>query len=71
MNGAPKAAGDLTQPIASGLLKEADIVDLYSLVGGAHPGRSSPEEITMFKSVGAALEDFAAAVLVYEQVRKS
>lgn len=66
--GAPKAAGDLTQPLASGVLKLDDLVDLYSLVRGEHDGRISADEITMFKSVGASLEDFAAAVLVYEQV---
>ncbi len=71
LGGAPKAAGDLTQPLASGVLKLEEIVDLYGLVQGAHPGRRSDEEITLFKSVGASLEDFAAAVLVYEQVRKS
>ena len=59
---APKSAGDLTQPIASGVLKFKELHDLYALVGGSHPGRTSDDEITMFKSVGASLEDFAAAV---------
>ncbi|MEC7302532.1 MAG: ornithine cyclodeaminase family protein [Pseudomonadota bacterium] len=70
LGGAPKAAGDLTQPIASGVLKFKELHDLYALVGGSHPGRTSDDEITMFKSVGASLEDFAAAVLIYEQVAK-
>ncbi|MGB0551795.1 MAG: ornithine cyclodeaminase family protein [Alphaproteobacteria bacterium] len=70
LTGAPKAAGDLTQPLASGVLNFDDLVDLYALVQGRHPGRTSADEITMFKSVGASLEDFAAAVLVYEQVKQ-
>ena len=70
LSGAPKAAGDLTQPLASGLLQLGDLNDLHALVGGNHPGRTRGSEITMFKSVGASLEDFAAAVLIYEQVSK-
>ena len=70
LTGAPKAAGDLTQPLESGILQFEDLNDLYALVGGDHPGRTSGSEITMFKSVGASLEDFAATVLIYEQVSK-
>jgi len=69
LNGAPEAAGDLTQPIASGVLDLKDVIDLYALSQGHDMGRKSDEEITLFKSVGVSLEDFAAAVLVYEQVR--
>jgi alanine dehydrogenase len=58
-------AGDLAQPIADGVLSEADIkADLSELVRGVHPGRTSSDEITLFKSVGDALEDLAAARLV-------
>jgi ornithine cyclodeaminase len=58
-------AGDLAQPIAEGLLSESDIkADLTELVRGEHPGRSGAEEITLFKSVGHALEDLAAARVV-------
>lgn len=59
-------AGDLAQPIASGILDPDDIVaDLAELATGAHPGRTSNEQITMFKSAGFALEDVAAAKLVF------
>lgn len=68
--GAPRAAGDLTQPIASGLLRPEDLVDLHALARGDHPGRDHDEEITLFKSIGASLEDFAAAVMLYEARRK-
>ena len=69
--GATKAAGDLTQPLAAGVIQLEDITDLYALARGEHPGRRTPEEVTLFKSVGASLEDFASAVLIYEQVKKS
>ena len=57
-------AGDIAQPLESGVLTRADLVaDLADLVAGMHPGRSSDDEITMFKSAGTALEDLAAARL--------
>lgn len=60
-------AGDLAQPIADGLMTEADIKgDLVELINGAAVGRQSDDEITMFKSAGLALEDVAAARLVFD-----
>ncbi|MDM9621126.1 ornithine cyclodeaminase family protein [Rhizobium sp. S96] len=68
--GALTEAGDIVQPLKSGVLTEAAIkAELAELVTGAHPGRTSSEEITLFKSVGAALEDLAGAVLAYETIR--
>ena len=59
-----------SQPIADGVLNPDDLIDLYALAQGRDIGRVSDDEITIFKSVGASLEDFAAAELVYEQVKK-
>ncbi|MCO5734672.1 ornithine cyclodeaminase family protein [Rhizobium sp. SSA_523] len=68
--GATKEAGDIVQPLAAGLIGPEDIrADLYDLTAGRHAGRSSEQEITLFKSVGAALEDLAGAILAYETVR--
>lgn len=68
--GALTEAGDIVQPLKSGVLTEAAIkAELAELVTGAHPGRTSSEEITLFKSVGAALEDLAGAILAYETIR--
>ena len=65
--GAFKEAGDLVQPLASGvLMRERVRAELAELVTGAHPGRQSRDEITLFKSVGTALEDLCAARLVLE-----
>lgn len=64
--GATKEAGDIVRPIASGVLKPEDIrADLHQLARGERPGREGRAEITLFKSVGAALEDLAAGVAVY------
>jgi ornithine cyclodeaminase len=59
-------AGDLAQPIAAGVLSADDIeADLAELIRGDHPGRTDSSEITVFKSVGLALEDVAAAKLAF------
>ena len=67
--GATKEAGDIVQPLASGILSiDAIFADLHELVRGQKSGRGGAEEITLFKSVGAALEDLAAATAVYAKV---
>lgn len=64
--GALKEAGDIVQAVAEGSLKPDGIRgDLFELTRGAAKGRASADEITLFKSVGAAIEDLAAAVAVY------
>ena len=66
--GALKEAGDLVQAMASGVLvRERVRAELAELVADAHPGRQGREEITLFKSVGTALEDLCAARLVLER----
>ncbi len=65
--GATKEAGDIVQAVASGALTHEGIVaDLFELTRGEKPGRQGADEITLFKSVGAALEDLAAGIAVYE-----
>jgi alanine dehydrogenase len=64
--GALKEGGDIVQPLANGTIIESDVIgDLYELTRGQRPGRASGDatSITLFKSVGAALEDLAAAEL--------
>ncbi len=64
--GALKEAGDLVDPLARGVIKESDVQgDLFDLCRGKTTGRGSAEEITLFKSVGTAIEDLAAAMLVW------
>jgi len=67
--GACKEAGDIVQPIESGLLDPTDIAgDLFDLTRGERAGRRHYGQITLFKSVGTALEDLAAAQLAVERV---
>jgi alanine dehydrogenase len=47
-------------------LSENEVVELGEILGGKHPGRTSDAEITVYKSMGHAIEDAAAARLVYE-----
>ena len=62
--GATAEAGEIVQAIRSGRLAPGDIVgDLFALSRGTCPGRTSEDAITLFKSVGYALEDLAAAEL--------
>ena len=66
--GAFAEAGDIVQPLASGVIgKEAVLGDLFDLTRGTVAGRQMSEEITFFKSVGAAIEDLAAAIAVYNK----
>jgi ornithine cyclodeaminase len=68
--GAFAEAGDILQPIAAGVIDRDHVLgELAELVGGAE-GRKGPEDITLFKSVGAALEDLAGAILAYEAAHR-
>jgi len=64
--GALKEGGDLVQPLVNGTIDEDDVIaDLFELARGQQTGRLAGDAttITLFKSVGAALEDLAAAEL--------
>lgn len=67
--GALKEAGDLVDPIARGVIKDTDVQgDLFDLCRGSAKGRKSASEVTLFKSVGTAIEDLAAAMLVWRLI---
>ena len=62
------AIGDLHHALDAGVMsRDAVYAELAEVVAGRKPGRRSPEEITIFDSTGTALEDVAAAVVVYEK----
>jgi len=66
--GGLKESGDIAIPLKTGALKKEDIKgDLFGLCSGKVKGRSNPEEITYFKSVGHALEDLTAASYYYQK----
>jgi ornithine cyclodeaminase/alanine dehydrogenase-like protein (mu-crystallin family) len=63
-------AGDLILPAAVGRFEWERAVELGAVVAGNVPGRPSAEAITLFKSVGVALEDVAVSGLVYARARE-
>ena len=66
-NAALAEGGDLVQALASGAIAPESIAaDLADLARGAHPGRTGDAQITVYKSVGFALEDLAAAEAVLD-----
>ncbi len=69
-HGAEVEAGDLLQARDEGKFDFADIRgDLFDLCRGTAKGRSSGDEITLFKSAGTAIEDLATAVMLYQKAR--
>ncbi|MBI2081577.1 MAG: ornithine cyclodeaminase family protein [candidate division NC10 bacterium] len=66
--GAFAEAGEILLPLAEGAIgRDHVLAELAELVTGARSVRTSPEDITVFKSVGFALEDLAAARLAYRK----
>ncbi|MGA3323794.1 MAG: ornithine cyclodeaminase family protein [Terriglobia bacterium] len=62
-----KESGDLIQGLANLGRGWESVIELHSVVTGKHPGRTSPDQITLFKSHGIALWDVAVAGFVYQQ----
>jgi len=63
-------SGDLLGPLANGALDDAKFGgELADLVTGRHPGRTDDGQISVFKSVGHASEDLAAASLLFSADR--
>ncbi len=64
--------GDLVEPLRRGTLRRSDVrATLADLAARRHTGRASEEEVTLFKSVGTAMEDLTAALLVHEAASAS
>jgi alanine dehydrogenase len=67
--GAMKEAGDIVVPLRKKVIATSDVAgDLFDLCRRTVKGRRRAKEITLFKSVGTALEDLAAAVLVWRML---
>lgn len=61
--------GDIALALRAGAIEGRHIeADLFELCSGAKEGRVRPDEITLFKSVGASIEDLAAAILVWKRL---
>ena len=60
--------GDLHHAIAAGVLRRENVrAELGEVIAGRRPGRTSADEVVVFDSTGMALQDVAAAVVVYER----
>lgn len=67
-----KEAGDLMDPISKGIITAGHIyAELGELITGKKKGRSNNEEVTVFKSVGLAIQDVATAAKVYELAKSN
>ncbi|MBI3998571.1 MAG: ornithine cyclodeaminase family protein [Armatimonadetes bacterium] len=61
-------AGDFVQPMKEGAITQSHILaEIGEVFAGIHPGRTRPEEITLFKSLGLAVEDVATAQWAYRR----
>ncbi|MEC3862159.1 ornithine cyclodeaminase family protein [Mesobacterium sp. TK19101] len=58
--------GEAQHAVAAGLIAEGDIVEIGAVINGAHPGRSTADEITLFDGTGVGLQDLAVAAKVVE-----
>jgi len=67
--GALAEAGDLLIPMSKGVIDRQHVrADLHEIASGKKPGRTHTDDITLFKSVGCAMEDLVTAQLAYKQV---
>ncbi|GAB6944799.1 ornithine cyclodeaminase family protein [Vulcanisaeta sp. JCM 14467] len=62
--------GDIIIPMKNGLITEKDLIEIGEIIGGMRKGRSGDNDITLFKSVGIAAEDLAAATYIYNLARR-
>lgn len=67
----PSGATDIKEPIRNGLITEDHIyAEVGELVAGSHAGRASARQVTLYKSVGVAVQDAVAADLVLASARE-
>jgi ornithine cyclodeaminase/alanine dehydrogenase-like protein (mu-crystallin family) len=67
----PAGTADLAEPISAGVIGEEHLhAELGELVAGTRPGRTAADQITLYKSVGVAVQDAAATALVLRAARE-
>ena len=68
---APAGANELTWAIRDGVIDERHVhAEIGEILSGTRPGRTSPQQITLYKSVGVAAQDAAAAALVLAEAER-
>ncbi|VTR95550.1 Ornithine cyclodeaminase OS=uncultured planctomycete GN=HGMM_F11G08C23 PE=4 SV=1: OCD_Mu_crystall [Gemmata massiliana] len=63
-------AGDFVEPLKVGALQWGNVLELAPMLVGRYPGRESPQDVTLFKSLGLGIEDIALAVKVVELAKQ-
>jgi alanine dehydrogenase len=63
-------AGDFQQPLEDGSLHWSDVREIGQIIVGRYPGRRHPDDVTLFKSLGIAIEDVAVAGRVYARAQE-
>jgi alanine dehydrogenase len=63
-------AGDFVQALEEGSIHWADVHELGQVIVGRYTGRAHPQDVTLFKSLGIALEDVAVAARVYARAKE-
>jgi ornithine cyclodeaminase/alanine dehydrogenase-like protein (mu-crystallin family) len=63
-------SGDGRAALASGVVRPDDLAELWELIGGQRAGRQDPDDVTVFKSVGTALQDLSLAAAIYRRARE-
>jgi alanine dehydrogenase len=66
----PAGANEIRVPIEEGLVTAGDVHEIGEIVAGTRPGRTSDGQVTLYKSVGVAAQDVAAATLVLAAARE-
>jgi len=62
-------AGDFQQGFEDSSLKWGEVMELGPIIGGRYPGRTDANEITLFKSLGIAIEDLAVGLKVFQKAQ--
>ena len=64
-------AGDLVAALDQGVIEWIDIAELGRVVAMRSPGRQSPQDVTVFKSLGIGLEDIAVGIKLYHKAKEA
>lgn len=63
----PHECVDVTDQVNRGLLSWDDVGEIHEVIDGTRPGRNNPQEVTLLKTVGTAVQDLLPAVAVYQR----
>lgn len=63
-------AGDFVAPMNAGVLQWSDVLEFAPVLVGKYPGRESPHDITIFKSLGLGIEDVALAAKIVDLAKQ-